>query len=159
MAADHLHGELVEVANRIEKAAYERGWADAIRHVMSAAQSASASSKATVQEATPPRKAAYGSIIGAIDSALDDLGDRGISPSDVVQHARNNFGEELLESSVRGRLNRMAKQKKLRNDRGRWFRMKTIDWDGAASQAVSVDDGPSTDNQDDSWNGGRNAAA
>ncbi len=148
MVKNPLRDELDDILKRIGDAAYQRGWADAIKHVMSAAQSAQSAS-AKVQDvpgARTRRKVGYGAIGTVIELCLDAFDYRGISPVDVVEHGREVFGEELVEFSVRGRLNRMGRRGDLRSERGRWFRVRQSEGvveqetgDGDASPADELD--------------------
>jgi hypothetical protein len=154
MAKDPLWAELENMIKGIEQAAYQRGWADAIKHVMSAAQAAqpaSAKSQSALgpQHALRPvrrRKVGYGAIGTVIESCLSALDYRGISAADVVEHGREVFNEELLESSVRGRLNRMGRRGELRSERGRWFRVRQPE--GIAEQEAGDGDVSPTDHLD-----------
>jgi hypothetical protein len=133
VAHDQLRSQLNDVVELLEKAAYERGWADAIKHVMVAAQqSAHAVPEHDHHEPEPtamqPRasKAGYGSVGAALELAIEAFGERGVAPMDVVEHARRELGEEIKEISVRGRLSRLTKQGKFRKRRGRWFRIQPM---------------------------------
>lgn len=133
VADDQLRSQLGSIVELLEKSAYERGWADAIKHVMVAAQkSAHVLPGHDHHEPEPtamqpkPSKAGYGSVSAALDLAVDAFGERGVAPLDVVEHARRELGENIKEISVRGRLSRLTKQGKFRKRRGRWFRIQPM---------------------------------
>lgn len=144
--------------------AYRQGWEDAVQHIMSSASKAvqpspTAQTSKTKVAQRSGRKASYGSVPEFSIRALATASDDGISVNDVVNLAREH-GEDIAESSVRRTLNAFVGNGRARKARGRWFRLKTIDWSDGSPQAVSADgDDPPTDDQDDSWNGGRDAAA
>jgi hypothetical protein len=125
MADSNLRSELADLITRIERHAYQRGWNDAIRHVVSAAEHAAQpmgipSQMGTSEDREPKAKASYGSVPMIADLALAEAGERGVLPSDVVAHGRS-LGEDLAESSVRRVLGRMVKAGTATKERGRYF--------------------------------------
>lgn len=145
MVNKQLSDALAGVIDRIEKDAYERGYADAVQQIVSAAQAAHATpTQPNVAPARRPRKVEYGAVGKVIDSALDAFADRGVSLTDVIEHGREVFDVDLLESSTRGRLNRMAKSGELAKQSGRWFRVQSAD-EAGGQEAGDGDASPTND--------------
>ena len=84
-----------------------------------------------------------------MNEMLDEATDRGIVPADVVARSRER-GDEIAESSVRQRLRKMKMAGEARNQRGRWFRVRsatgpteqgTGDADTSPADRLALDDG------------------
>ena len=159
MAREPLDAELDAVVDRIRADAYSRGWADAIANVLSAAQSAHAAPTAAQDTMVAPAtstKAGYGAVGASIDLTFDAIGERGVTPAEIIAHAYRELGETIKKSSVRGRLHRLAKNGQARNERGRWFRVRQ------SPEAAEQEDGDGDTSPVDRLgldDGGRRAAA
>ena len=126
MPTDEIHAEFAALLDRVERDAFQRGWDAALKRVMAAAANAPHVEAATLPTKTTgtQRRAGYGIVPALVNEMLDEATDRGIVPADVVARSRER-GDEITESSVRQRLRKMKKAGEARNQRGRWFRVRS----------------------------------
>ena len=76
-----------------EQSAYQRGWDDAIRKMMAAAE-------------LPPQRKTYGLAPTLIKRIVQDAGPGGVTTKEIVEHAAKE-GEELKQATIRSALRRL----------------------------------------------------
>ena len=159
MLTDGARAHLNALVEDLERDAFQRGWDAAIKHILSAATSApkgvAQSTAGTDAPAATTRKTGYGVVPALVREMLDEAGDLGIVPAEVVARGRER-GEKIAEASVRQRLRKMKIAKEARNERGRWFRA-SVPHDSTRQENGDAETSPSDELGFD--NGGFHAAA
>lgn len=108
-----------EIIAEVEQAAYERGWHDALKHVMSTA-SASSPQVHAAKLAGRQTRAKRGAILEIVYEALKSAQPTGLAPVEIVEIARER-GEAIAASSVRSTLSRLQEKGQVERVGRNWY--------------------------------------